>query len=391
VSSQTIDHIGLGKLWRLHPQRCVVLFVLLVAAAISSSVAIKEALVTGIDFQWSAAHLLDAGRDPWMTYLSGDKGHEIILGQQPNYLPELYELLMPLGAMQFSHALAWWCGINLLLLGLTLAMVCRLFKLDRFHAALAVLLVLCATPFRVTMSNGQHGIFILFLLTSLYYLSNSVLKGFSLGLSYSKYSFAPLFVLVTLMRRRFGIFLLSLIPPLSGLLIAWRLLGGNLLTLAIEPLKTSRIAMGPGDADIMTPAELLLRYAHASPGLVYLLPALLGLGLGIAAAVVISRFDFSGEAEFVLVTVFTLLCFKHVLYDYVVLLVPLAFLLASARSKARLWGLLAIGYFWFATSVLNRMRPGVHLDTSLLNLMMLSVLCVAVVRTCRRSLSRQPL
>jgi len=177
VSSQTIDHIGLGKLWRLHPQRCVVLFVLLVAAAISSSVAIKEALVTGIDFQWSAAHLLDAGRDPWMTYLSGDKGHEIILGQQPNYLPELYELLMPLGAMQFSHALAWWCGINLLLLGLTLAMVCRLFKLDRFHAALAVLLILCSTPFRVTMSNGQHGIFILFLLTSLYYLSNSVCIG----------------------------------------------------------------------------------------------------------------------------------------------------------------------------------------------------------------------
>jgi hypothetical protein len=379
MSSDTLNHTDLTKLLRLHHRRWTVLLILAVGAALSSSIAIKEALVGGVDFQWSGAHLLGAGRDPWITYVSGDKGHEIILGQQPNYLPELYELLMPLGAMQFSHALAWWCGINLLLMGLTLAMICRLFKLDRFHAALAVLLVLCATPFRVTMSNGQHGIFILFLLTALYYLSNSMLRGFALGLSYSKYSFSPLFVLVTLMRGRWKIFFLSLVPPLIGLLIAWRILGGNLLTLAIEPLKTSKIAMGPGDADIMTPVELLLRYAHASAGLVYLLPTLLGLGLAITAAIAISRFNLNKETEFALGIVFTLLCFKHVLYDYVVLLVPVAFLLAAPRSKARVFGLLAVAYFWFATSVLNRVRPGLHLDTTLLNLTMLSVLCVAVV------------
>jgi len=389
VSTHTIDHTRLSKLWRLHPQRCAVLFVLLLAAAISSSVAIKEALVGGIDFQWSGAHLLGAGRDPWMIYLSGDKGHEIILGQQPNYLPELYELLMPLGAMQFSRALAWWCVINLLMLGLTLAMVCRLFNLDRFHAAVAALLILSSTSFRVTMSNGQHGIFILFLLTTLYYLSNSVFRGFALGLSYSKYSFSPLFVLVMLLRRRWGIFFLSLVPPLIGLLIAWRILGGNLLALAFEPLKTSKIAMGPGDGDIMTTVELLLRYAHLSPGLVYLLPTLLGLALAIAAAVAISRFNVGGETEFALVTVFTLFCFKHGLYDYVVLLVPVALLLAAPRSKARLFGLAAVGYFWFASSVLNRLGPGLRLDVSLLNLAMMVVLCVAVVWISRQRVQRQ--
>jgi hypothetical protein len=190
------------------------------------------------------------------------------------------------------------------------------------------------------------------------------------------------------MRRRWEVFFLSLVPPLAGLLVAWRILGGNLLSLALEPLKTSKIAMGPGDADIMTTAELLLRYAHASPGLVYLLPTLLGLGLAIAAAIAINRSNLSGETEFALVTVFTLLCFKHVLYDYVVLLVPLAFLLAAPRSKARLCGFLAIAYFWFATSVLNRVRPDLHLDKALLNLTMLSVLCVAVVRISRTHLLR---
>jgi hypothetical protein len=220
MSSYSLAHRDLTRPLRLHPGRSMVLLLLFMAAAVSSSVAIKEALVGGIDFQWSGAHLLGLGRDPWITYLSGDKQHEIILGQQPNYLPEFYELLMPLGAIPFSHALAWWCAINLLLLALTLAMVCRLFRLSNFHAAALTLLILCATPFRVTISNGQHGIFIMFLLTALYYLFNRVLKGFALGLSYSKYSFSPLFVLVALVRQRWYVLTLSLVLPLLGLLIA---------------------------------------------------------------------------------------------------------------------------------------------------------------------------
>lgn len=379
MSSYSLVHRGLTKPLRLHPGRSMVLLLLFIAAAVSSSVAIKEALVGGIDFQWSGAHLLEVGRDPWITYLSGDKQHEIILGQQPNYLPEFYELLMPLGAIPFSDALAWWCAINLLLLALTLVMVCRLFRLSNFHASALTLLILCATPFRVTMSNGQHGIFILFLLTALYYLSNRVVKGFALGLSYSKYSFSPLFVLVALVRQRWYILMISLVLPLVGLLIAWRILGGNLLSLAMEPLKTSRIAMGPGDADIMTSAEILVRNAHVSANLVYLLPALLGLSLAIAIAVWIGRSNFNNETEFVLVMLFTLLCFKHGLYDYVVLLVPVAALLAANRTKARLIGLLAVAYFWFGSTVLNRVRPGFHLGTSILNLAMLLTLCIAVL------------
>jgi hypothetical protein len=379
MSSYSLVHWGLTKPLRLHPGRSMVLLLLFMAAAVSSSVAIKEALVGGIDFQWSGAHLLGEGRDPWITYLSGDKQHEIILGQQPNYLPEFYELLIPLGAIRFSHALAWWCAINLLLLALTLVMVCRLFRLSNFHAAALTLLILCATPFRVTMSNGQHGIFILFLLTALYYLSNRVLKGFALGLSYSKYSFSPLFVLVALVRQRWYVLTMSLVLPVVGLLIAWRILGGNLLSLAMEPLKTSKIAMGPGDADIMTSAEILVRNAHLSANLVYLLPTLLGLSLAIAIAMWIGRSYFSNETEFVLVMLFTLLCFKHGLYDYVVLLVPVAALLAASRTKARLIGLLAVAYFWFGSTVLNRVRPGVHLDTSILNFVMLLTLCIAVL------------
>lgn len=40
-------------------------------------------------------------------------------------------------------------------------------------------------------------------------------------------------------------------------LIAWRILGVSLLVLAMEPLKTSKIAMGPGHADIMSSPEVM--------------------------------------------------------------------------------------------------------------------------------------
>ncbi len=378
-SSSLLDN-GFLRPARLQPLRSIVLIVLFLGALLSLRTAIKEARVGGIDFQWSGAHILGEGRDPWITYLSGDAHHEILLGQQPNYLPEFYELLGPLGAMQFSRALLWWCAINLLLLATTLAMVCKLFALDRYHATLLVLLTLCATPFRVTMANGQHGIFILFLLTALYYVSSLTLKGLALGLSYSKYSFSPLFVLVALVRRRWSVMLISFIPPAIGLLFAWKRLGGSLISLATEPLKTSRVAMGPGYADIMTPVELLLHNAGLAPGLVYLLPTLLGLGAAVAIALWIGRATLTGEQEFSLIILFTLLCFKHVIYDYVVLLVPVASLLAARRSRARTLGFVSVAYFWFGSTVQNKLRPGLHLDTALLDLACLLTLCTVVAR-----------
>ena len=38
---------------------------------------------------------------PLESRLAGDPNHQILFGQQPEYLPELYVLLLPLGAMSF--------------------------------------------------------------------------------------------------------------------------------------------------------------------------------------------------------------------------------------------------------------------------------------------------
>jgi hypothetical protein len=338
--------------------RRAILITLGLMAMVSTFVAVKDAVIGGIDFQWSGAHLLAQHQDPWKTYIDGDPQREIILGQQPNYLAEFYLLLGPLGRMPFPRALAWWCGLNLLFLAGNLFLARRMFHLDRDHTILLTLLVLSSTPFRVTMSNGQHGIFILLMLGLVFYARSSWAKGIALGISFGKYSFSPLVVMVLLVKKRLDVILISIIPPLVGLLIAWRMLGEKLRTLAFEPIATSKLAMGPGNGDIMTPLEIFLRNHEVGAGPSYTVPALFGLTVAIVVAVWIGRNRCLDERmQFAVAIVMTLFCFKHVEYDFVVLLVPIAAALMAPKSGSRTIVLLGMVHFWFLMSIVNRIFP----------------------------------
>ncbi len=332
-------------------------------ALVSLAHGVKGALVgdgphvAGVDFQWSGAHLLAQGQDPWMAYLNGNLNHQIILAQHPNYLAEFYVLLYPLGTMDFSRALVCWCIVNLILLCCTLFMVSRIFVLDRIHSVLLALLTFSCTPFRAALMNGQATFFILFMLTLFYFWQSRLARGTALGLSYAKYSFSPVMFLVQLFKGSFATVLVSFATPILGLAIVKFVLGGSWTTLALEPFRTSRIAMGPGTGDVMTLLESLLRKAGASSGTIYLIPVIAGLAAGIAAAFFIARIKhLKPGAEFALVIAFTLLCFKHVIYDYTVLLAPLAALFAMPSSRWRAAALWIMAYLWFGSGILNQLH-----------------------------------
>jgi hypothetical protein len=354
-----VEKHGVGERRGVLPEsralRLLILTLLALTAAVSTYVAVKEAVSVGLDFQWSGAHLLSQHQDPWKTYLDGDPQRQIILGQQPNYLGEFYVLLEPLGSMSFSHARLGWCLLNLAFLAIVLAILRDMFYLDRDHTLLVTLLVLSSTPFRVTMSNGQNGIFTLLMLTIVFFAGNRWTKGLALGISFSKYSFSPLIVLVLLIKRRFGVVLISLIPPVIGLLVVWQMLGGSLWALAVEPFRTSKIAMGPGAADVMTSLETALRDLGASTDKVFFYPAVFGIVSAVVAAIWIGRNRRLDERMQLAVSlVMTLLCFKHVLYDLVVLAVPVAAAVMAPRSRARTIVLLCVVHFWFVTTIVNR-------------------------------------
>ena len=78
----------------------------------SLSVGIYQGIHRSIDFQWSGAHLIAHHQDPWKLFLRDDPQHQIILSQQPDYLPELYVLFFPFGLMSFDTA-SLLCGFFL--------------------------------------------------------------------------------------------------------------------------------------------------------------------------------------------------------------------------------------------------------------------------------------
>ena len=335
--------------------RWLILGVLALMAAVSTTVGIREALVHGIDFQWSAARMLGQHIDPWKTYLGGDPEHRIILGQQPNYLAEMYLLLLPLGKLPFAVACAWWCGLNLLFLASTLWMLGKMFGLDRDHLLLLTLCTLSSTPFRVTLSNGQHGLFVVAMLTLAFYASSRAVSGLALGLSYGKYSFAPILVLLLLLKRRFAMVAISLLVPIAGVLIAWRMLGGNLVTLAFEPMATSKVAESPGTGDLMSLVKLALWHFGVFGGPAFTIPSVVSVVAGVVAAVWLWRSRALDERmQYAVGLVLTLACFVHLLYDYVALAVPLAAALVSVRTRARdvVFGCM-VG-LWLMSSAINK-------------------------------------
>jgi hypothetical protein len=359
----------------------VVSTIVALAALFSFYVGVKEALVGGMDLQWSGAHLLAQGQDPWKTFLEGDPLHQILLGQQPNYLAEYFLLLYPMGCMSLPHAVLCWCMVNLILLGCTLFLAGRMFQLSARATLLLTLLTISSTPFRVVMANGQASIFILFVLTVFYSSQSMFLRGLTLGLSYSKYSFTPLIVLVQLFKRRIAPLAISLVPPLLGILIAMAMLHESFPAVGIGPFLTARVAMGPGWADIMTLVEAILKSAGASSKLAFAIPAILGLCCAFCAAVFLAKLkSIEVNTEFVLVLVFTLLCFKHLIYDFVVLLVPVAALIAKPLRRAHIITLACIGYFWYGETVLHRLHFEQGVWVYLCNFAVLTTLAVFCVR-----------
>ena len=105
-----------------------------VLAALSVIDAMRNAMLWSLDFQWSPLRLLTRHIDPWGVYLAGDPGHKILLNQVPNYLHELYVLLLPLGYLPYTAAKIIWAVINVALVLASCACVARVYEFENRKA-----------------------------------------------------------------------------------------------------------------------------------------------------------------------------------------------------------------------------------------------------------------
>lgn len=306
------------------------------------------------DLQWLDARLLGQHIDPWQEELSGAP-HHLRHFSPPNYLHLLYLLLLPFGLLNFHSAEIVWCAASICFSVLTVLLLQRLFSLDRLQAILILCLLWMSSPFRVVLEVGQMSLFELFFFCAAYAAVSTWLGGICFGVSLAKYSFSPIAGLLFLLRGRIRFLLIAAAVALVGLLGVHLLLPTPLLQLAREPLVVSRTAVSPGIADLMTYAEFFFK-SHVDTVRAINFSYALALGCSIAYAIFLSRFNLSRGAELTLVSLASLLFFKHLIYDYVFLVIPLSYALSGHKHNTRrkrpiILGVLA---FWFLAALLAR-------------------------------------
>jgi hypothetical protein len=296
-------------------------------------------------------------------------------------LPELFVLFLPFGMMSFYQAAFIWALINTALAITSALLTARVFSLTSFQFSVCTLAFLASTPLRVTLANGQHGVLILFCFLLCIWCSGYLWPGLSLGLTYSKYSFAPIMVLNWALQRRYKSLLVSTIPPLLGLVAVHFLVDSSLKDVLLGPLRVAQVAFAgtSGYADLMTVVQVILQRLGASQMLWSNASQGVALIAAVAAAVWIDRCQIGEAARVAAVMVFTLLIFKHVIYDFVVLLLPFALVLRAGRSLYQEMAVAIIVYFWFGCAVINRFVHWPNLIPLTVNFTALMVLAFIVL------------
>jgi hypothetical protein len=82
--------------------------ILAAPAAVSLAVGVRNVLRRSQDMHWSGSHLLGERIDPYLQFLHHDPEHRLPVSQVPNYLHELYLVMLPLGLLPFGAARALW-------------------------------------------------------------------------------------------------------------------------------------------------------------------------------------------------------------------------------------------------------------------------------------------
>jgi hypothetical protein len=350
-------------------------------AAISLYAGFRNALSRSQDLQWSGANLVLQHIDPYSQFLRHDPEHRIVLSQVPNYLHELYILLLPLGALSFSHAKPVWAILNCLFAVLIAFILRRIYDLPRSQALLILLLLFGSTPFRIVVGNGQQSLLELLLFCLIFYFAKPAGQGIALGLSYSKYSFSPVVFLYLFFRRQFRVLAISFIAPLLGLLIMGLLVHSNLLALSTEPLIVSRSDTINGLGNLMTIIQIAGRNV-LSLSLTQKIMAAAALLASVTFAFALSRQkNIFPPRDAAALAIATLMFFPHRTYDYVFLAIPLAAALTAPFQRAKTYIMVTVALLWFGTKLVpTSLSSGAQLIEQVTVFLLLSGILVLLSR-----------
>jgi hypothetical protein len=195
-----------------------------------------------------------------------------------------------------------------------------------------------------------------------------------------------------LLRRRWRLLFCSLLPPVAGLFFFYAWLRTPFWTLLAEPFRCATKNVSPGLSNIMAVSEIALRrpplfqpvpdafYLSLHAGWMDFVPYICAVLLALAVAICFFMWgkEVDGRIHLACLTAASLLCFKHQIYDFLLLIFCLGVALKAGRSIARNWLLLLIAYFWYVERLVHIRRWEFWPSVVIVSFVLLSGLISAV-------------
>lgn len=329
-----------------------ILILLSLIAASSMLQGFFSSLQYSIDMQWSPSRLIIEGKSPYDIHISGNIDGDIILSQAPNYAHIWYFLMAPLSLINFSIAKPVWASINIILSLIISYYIASFYNLEKRVMLLIILVFLASTPLRVGITNGQQSVVVMVFLI-LPYIINKKISYIFQGIGYSKYSFAPAFFFHNILFSGVKISLLGLALPLLGFFTFHLVTGGSILWNAVAPLHVAGDSVALGTADIFS----IIEHIFGRPNFIgFVVISFFCLFLCLTGGFYSSKIKDRG-LQLSVVSVISLITFKHLIYDWI-FLYPVACYALSRLSSYRfdLTGfviLFAVFHFWFGIRIIN--------------------------------------
>lgn len=328
------------------PFRIAVLGLLVAGACLSLLQGLNNAVLSetgSLDNQWGPSRALLNRVDTYAAFLAGEKPSNLIYIS--NYPASGLVFLWPYAWCDWPTAKLLWALSNVLFTAVIVGCLWRLLPRGTpgTVAVLLVSLFVMGTPWRNGVGNGQHALFVLaFLLLSIRALPRSLaLGGIALAVSWFKHTLTfPLSLYFVRSKRGWKAVAVAagIHAALTCSVAAWVRSPPHRLLLG--PIEVAKTDTGVGYLDVFAVGAALGLSSPLLPGMA----ALVILVITCAAM----RHDDDALSCLSMLSVAALAMCYHRPYDFVLLVIPLAYALRERgrNARSRLY-LLLISMTWF--------------------------------------------
>ena len=292
------------------------------------------------DLQWSPSALFIQNIDVYKSYYDNTLRDIIHKSGYPNYSTVSIYLHLFLSNMSFKTAtLAWFILFNLIMIFLYLILKQKVLLNDK-EIFLLLSIFLLSKPYMHLLCKGQFSIVSLlaFFLYFFYKNKNSFIGFFLISVKYSFFPIILFYDLISKKRKKYFIYTILLTLILVGHYSYT--FNGNFFDNLIAPLLIGKFTTASGELDLQTlfgnqPKNDFLRYT-----------ILLVLGI-IIFHVIHKKTQRNIKFDLSICSILTLLIFKHLYYDFVLLLPVLIYANTINKNFLKYLAISIIIYFWF--------------------------------------------